>query len=73
MNVFLITAKHITIITKDEESAMQIKDNFRRNGIDVRNLFNRVEMEFIMTQSIYNGNKREITKLEKLKSLLSFF
>lgn len=65
-----LSDKHVTIITKDEESAMQIKDNFRQNGIDVRNLFNRVDMEFIMTQSIYNGNKREIAKLENLKSFL---
>lgn len=63
--------KHITIITYDELSAMEIKDNFRRNGIDVRNLFNRVEMEFIMTKSIYDGNKREIAKFDKLKSKIS--
>lgn len=62
--------KHITIITYDENSAMQIKDNFRRNGIDVRNLFNKVEMEFLLTKSVYDGNKREITKLDSLKQRL---
>lgn len=64
--------KHITIITKDESSEMQIKDNFRRNGIDVRTLFNRVDLEFIMTDGIYKGNQREIDKLEKLRSQLPY-
>lgn len=62
--------KHITIITYDEQSAMQIKDNFRRNDIDVRNLFNKVSMEFIMTKGIYSGSKVEIDKFESLKKLL---
>lgn len=65
--------KHITIITKDESSEMQIKDNFRRNGIDVRTLFNRVELEFIMTDSIYNGNQRELDKLDNLLSQFSSY
>lgn len=63
--------KHITIITYDEQSAMQIKDNFRRNGIDVRNLFNKVSMEFILTKGINSGNKVEIDKFESLKKLLA--
>ena len=62
--------KHITIITYDEQSAMQIKDNFRRNGIDVRNLFNKVSIEFIMTNGIYNGNEVEIDKFKSLKKML---
>lgn len=63
--------KHITIITYDEQSAMQIKDNFRRNGIDVRNLFNKVSMEFILTKGINSGSKVEIDKFESLKKLLA--
>lgn len=47
---------------------MQIKDNFRRNGIDVRTLFNKVALEFIMTKGIYEGNQREGEKFAKLKS-----
>ena len=50
---------------------MQIKDNFRRNGIDVRNLFNKVSMEFIMTNAIYNGNEGEIDKFESLKKMVA--
>lgn len=60
--------RRITIITYDENSAMQIKDNFRRNGIDVRTLFNKVELEFIMTKGIYDGNQREGEKFARLKS-----
>lgn len=60
--------RRITIITYDEKSAMQIKDNFRRNGIDVRTLFNKVALEFIMTKGIYEGNQREGEKFAKLKS-----
>ena len=60
--------KHITIITYDEYSAMEIKDNFRRNGIDVRNLFNKVAMNFIMTKGVYEGKESEIAKLEVLKN-----
>ena len=60
--------KHITIITYDEQSAMQIKDNFRRNGINIRYLLNKVNMEFVMTKSIYEGNEKEIAKLEMLKN-----
>ncbi len=59
--------QHVSIITYDDNSAMQIKDNFRRNGIDVRTLFNNVALEFIMTKSIYEGNQREVEKFNRLK------
>lgn len=58
--------RHITIITYDNDSAMQIRDNFRFNGIDVRNLYNRVHLEFILTKDIYNGNKAETDKFSSL-------
>lgn len=64
----MLENKHITIITYDEYSAMEIKDNFRRNGIDVRNLFNKVAMNFIMTKGVYEGKESEIAKLEVLKN-----
>lgn len=56
----------ITIITYDEQSARQIKDNFRANGIDVRSLYNKVILEFILTKSIYEGNPKEKEKLRIL-------
>ena len=58
--------RHITIITYDERSAMQIKDNFRANGIDVRSLFNKVALEFIMTKGVYEKNPLECDKLDRL-------
>lgn len=60
--------RRITIITYDENSAMQIKDNFRRSGIDIRTLFNKVALEFIMTRGIYEGNEREVEKFKRFKS-----
>lgn len=58
--------RNITIVTYDEQSAMQIKDNFRANGIDVRSLYNKVRLEFIMTKGIYENNRTEIEKLNRL-------
>lgn len=58
--------RHITIITYDELSEMQIKDNFRANGIDVRSLFNKVALEFILTKGIYDDNRVEKEKLNRL-------
>ena len=63
--------KNVTIITYDTESEMQIKDNLRRNGIDVRSLFNRVALDFILTKEIYDGNAMELRKLDKLKEMMS--
>lgn len=64
--------RHVTIITYDELSAMQIKDNFRANGIDVRSLFNKVVLEFIMTKGIYEKNTLECNKLDRLLKNLSY-
>lgn len=62
--------KDVTIITYDMESEMQIKDNFRRNGIDVRSLYNKVALDFILTKEVYNGNEVELRKLENLKGMM---
>ena len=58
--------RHVTIITYDMFSAMQIKDNLRANGIDVRGLYNKVALEFILTDAIYHGNRAEKAKLDEL-------
>lgn len=63
--------KNVTIITYDAESEMQIKDNLRRNGIDIRSLFNKVALDFILTREIYKGNAIELRKLDKLKDMMS--
>lgn len=62
--------KNVTIVTYDMESEMQIKDNFRRNGIDPRRLFNKITLEFILTKEIYKGNEVELRKLENLKEMM---
>lgn len=61
--------RNITIVTYDDQSAMQIKDNFRANGIDVRSLFNKVRLEFVMTKGIYDNNHTEIEKLNRLLNI----
>ena len=63
--------KNVTIITYDAESEMQIKDNLRRNGIDVRSLFNKVTLDFILSKEVYKGNEMELRKLDKLKDTMS--
>lgn len=62
--------KNVTIITYDMESEMQIKDNFRRNGIDVRSLYNKVALHFIKTKDVYENNETELKKLENLKEMM---
>ena len=62
--------KNVTIITYDMESEMQIKDNLRRNGIDVRSLYNKVALVFILTKEVYNENEVELRKLENLKEMM---
>lgn len=62
--------KNVTIITYDMESEMQIKDNFRRNGIDVRSLYNKVTLDFIKTKDVYENNETELKKLENLKEMM---
>lgn len=63
--------RYVGIITYDERSAMQIKDNFRANGIDVRSLFNKVILEFIMTKGVYEKNPLDCHKLDRLLEYLS--
>lgn len=62
--------KNVTIITYDMESEMQIKDNLRRNGIDVRSLYNKVALDFILTKEVYKENEMELRKLENLKGMM---
>lgn len=62
--------RYVAIVTYDEHSAMQIKDNFRANGIDVRSLYNKVILEFVMTKGIYEKNPNEINKFNRLLEYL---
>lgn len=57
--------RHLTIITYDEESERDIKDNIRNQGISVTDLYSNLKtFEFIHTSKIYSGNKEEIQKWE---------
>ena len=57
--------RHLTIITYDEESERDIKDNIRNQGISVSDLYSNLwTFEFIHTSKVYSGNKEEIQKWE---------
>jgi len=58
--------RRVTIITYDETSSSQIKDNMRFNGIDVRTLYNRVKLDFILTKDINDGSDFQTKKLSNL-------
>ena len=49
--------RHLTIITYDEQSERNIKDNIRNQGISVTDLYNNLwTFEFIHTQNVYTGD-----------------
>lgn len=52
--------KHLTIITYDEESERNIKDNIQNQGISVTDLYsNLLSFDFIHTSKFYKGDKNE--------------
>lgn len=60
--------KDVTIITWDENSERDIKNNIRNQGISVTDLYNNLfSFTFIHSSKIYNGDKEEY---EKWKDLL---
>lgn len=65
--------RHLTIITYDEESERNIKDNIRNQGISVTDLYNNLwTLEFIHTQKVYENDEKEIKKWnEMLQRLLA--
>jgi hypothetical protein len=59
--------RHLTIITYDEESERNIKDNIRNQGISVTDLYNNLwTLEFIHTQKVYENDEEEIKKWDTL-------
>ena len=57
--------RHLTIITYDENSERDIKDNIRNQGISVSDLYSNLwTFEFIHTSKVYSGDKEEIQKWE---------
>lgn len=60
-------ARHLTIITYDEQSERAIKDNIRNQGISVTDLYNNLEsFDFVHTTGIYNHDYSEQIKMSDL-------
>lgn len=60
-------ARHLTIITYDEQSERAIKDNIRNQGISVTDLYNNLEsFDFVHTTGIYNRDYSEHKKMSDL-------
>ena len=63
--------RHLTIITYDEESERNIKDNIRNQGISVTDLYNNLwTFTFIHTKKIYAQNNDEIQKWNEMMTRL---
>ena len=59
--------RHLTMITYDEKSERQIKDNISNQGISVTDLYNNLwTFEFIHTSKMYAGDQEEIKKWEAM-------
>jgi len=57
--------RHLTIITYDEQSERNIKDNIRNQGISVTELYNNLwTFDFIHTKNVYDGKKEDVEKWE---------
>ena len=57
----------LTIITLDERSEINIKDNIRNQGISVSDLYNNLnEITFVHTKNYYKGEEIECKKIQDL-------
>lgn len=63
-----LPARHLTIITDDEESEVDIKYNLTVQGISLQDLYNNLEsFTFIHTKNYYKDNEEECNKFEDLQ------
>lgn len=63
--------RHLTIITYDDESERNIKDNIRNQGISVSDLYSNLwTFDFIKTSKLYNKDAEENKKWTKLQERL---
>ena len=59
--------RHLTIITYDEESERNIKDNIRNQGISVTDLYSNLwTFEFIHTSKLYANDEKENMKWKEM-------
>ena len=65
--------RHLTIITYDENSERDIKDNIRNQGISVSDLYSNLwTFDFIHTKNFYEKDESEVQKWdEMMKRLLT--
>jgi hypothetical protein len=63
--------RHLSIITFDEESERNIKDNIRNQGISVTDLYSNLRtFDFIHTKKIYANDNNEIQKWNEMMTRL---
>ena len=58
--------RRLTIITKDEESRIELLDNIRKQGISVRDIFSHTTLDSILTTKLDNKDENELEKFKKL-------
>ena len=63
--------RHLTIITYDENSERDIKDNIRNQGISVSDLYNNLwTFDFIHTKKFYEKDESEVKKWNEMMNRL---
>lgn len=63
--------RHLTIITYDENSERNIKDNIRNQGISVSDLYSNLwTFDFIHTKKFYENDESEIQKWDEMMNRL---
>ena len=63
--------RHLTIITYDEESERDIKDNIRNQGISVSDLYSNLwTFDFIHTKKFYEKDESEVKKWNEMMNRL---
>lgn len=63
--------RHLTIITYDENSERDIKDNIRNQGISVSDLYSNLwTFDFIHTKNFYEKDESEVQKWDEMMNRL---
>lgn len=63
--------RHLTIITYDEKSERDIKDNIRNQGISVSDLYSNLwTFEFVQTKKVYEKDESEVQKWNEMMNRL---
>lgn len=65
-------SKRLTIITKDNNSRIDLLDNLRRNGISVRDVFAHARVDIVLTDEIDNKQSESYSLFNKLLEDVSY-